>query len=106
MFRCLIINPPLANHSHGTGKQLQYFVESSGMECHHLCWDAGKVLGDEPCPFTNLYYDRVRRWPIAKGRSFLERLQRRLGLVWANRGKLSASSTRKVRQLRSRHFDG
>jgi hypothetical protein len=105
MFRCLIINPPLANRSHGTGKQLQYFVQSSKMECHHLCWDEKKPLGDEPCSYTNLYYDTVKRWPIYRGRCFFDRLQRRCGLRWSDAGKLSALSAWKVRQLRKHKFD-
>lgn len=112
MFRCLIINPRLANHSHGTGKQLQYFSESSGFECEHVCWDAGNPIGDEIRPYTNLWNDWTWDWPFKTGGGFMARLrarivrrQLRLGLRWWNGRSLSRGAASRIRKIGARKFD-
>ncbi len=102
--KVLFINPPLANHTHGTGKQLQYLARSLGEGCHQLCWARGDLVGDEPCPVTNLYEDVLDHWPWIVGRGFFRRIQRRFRLLWWDDGRLSGRSVSRVRQLRQKGF--
>lgn len=105
MPRCIIINQPLANSSHGTGKQLQYFVQLSALSSVHVSWDSQSPKGDEPCEHLNLYYDHSHvfdRWHLPFGRRLLFQIQNALPVKWWDKLKLSTISRWRLRLLARR----
>lgn len=102
---CVILNQPFANSSHGTGKQLQYFVRLSGLRCVHVCWDLRPPKGDELRGHLNLYYNYSEvfdRWRLPFGRRLLLQIQNALPVKWWDKLQLSALSRWRLRRLARR----
>lgn len=84
-----IINKRYADHRHGTGVQLKLFAHHFAAKPLHVCWDDGREVADTYAPVFNLNTSLVRKWPLARGKGLVAKVEMTLGRRWQEPGEIA-----------------
>jgi hypothetical protein len=90
-----LINRRYADHRHGTGVQMKLFAAQLVEKPWHICWDDGCEVQDTYRPVCNLNTSWHRAWSFYRGKGFVGRMEKKLGLDWRNPGRIA----KRVRQF-------